>query len=75
MQRTFAPVTGSFVFDHHMAAYAAVEVLADAVSSEIHPLIAASKDAGAAAVLIAAAGAVVTGLFVLGPPLLRLINP
>ena len=51
----------------------AVEALADAVSPEFHPLIARSKDVGAAAVLIAAAAAVVIGLLVLGPPLLRLI--
>ena len=45
----------------------ALEFLADAVNSERHPLIAKAKDVAAAAVLIAALGAVVIGLLVLVP--------
>ena len=49
----------------------AVERLADRVSPEKHPLVRDSKDAAAAAVLIAAAGASVLGALVLIPALLR----
>jgi diacylglycerol kinase (ATP) len=49
---------------------AALEALADAVHPAPHPLVARAKDLGAAAVLIAAAGAAAVGLLVLGPPLL-----
>ncbi len=45
----------------------ALEFLADAVNSERHLLIAKAKDVAAAAVLIAALGAVVIGLLVLVP--------
>lgn len=48
----------------------AVERLADASVPEPHPLVRDAKDAAAGAVLIAALGAVVIGLLVLGPPLL-----
>ncbi len=47
----------------------ALECLGDFISSEHCPLIGHAKDAGAAAVLCAAAGASVIGLLVLGPPL------
>ncbi|MDB6120011.1 MAG: dgkA [Verrucomicrobiaceae bacterium] len=47
----------------------ALECLGDFVTSEHCPLIGHAKDAGAAAVLCAAAGASVIGLLVLGPPL------
>lgn len=47
----------------------ALECLADFVTSEQCPLIGHAKDAGAASVLCAAAGASVIGLLVLGPPL------
>jgi diacylglycerol kinase (ATP) len=50
----------------------AIEVLADAVSSDWDPLIGQAKDVAAGGVLIAAIGAGVIGLIVLGPPLLRL---
>ncbi len=50
----------------------AIEVLADAVSSDWDPLIGRAKDVAAGGVLIAASGAAVIGLIVLGPPLLRL---
>ncbi len=49
----------------------ALELLADAVTREQHPLIGRAKDVAAAAVLIAALGALVIGVLVLGPPLLQ----
>jgi len=45
----------------------ALEFLADAVTQEFHPLVLQAKDLGAAAVLIAAGGALVIGLLVFGP--------
>jgi diacylglycerol kinase (ATP) len=51
----------------------AFEFLCDVASPEFHPLVEKAKDVAAGAVLIAAAGAVVIGLLVLGPPLLRLL--
>lgn len=50
----------------------AIEHLADALMPTHHPLIASAKDLGAGAVLIAAVGAAVIGVLVLGPHLLRL---
>ncbi len=50
----------------------ALEFLADAVSTDHHPLIGKAKDCAAAAVLLAALGAVVVGLLVFGPHLLAL---
>jgi diacylglycerol kinase (ATP) len=50
----------------------ALEFLADAVSTERHPLIGRAKDCAAAAVLLAAVAALVIGLLVLGPPVLAL---
>jgi diacylglycerol kinase (ATP) len=47
----------------------ALEHLADAVHPDEHPGIARAKDAAAAGVLFAAAGAALIGLLVLGPPL------
>ncbi len=47
----------------------ALELLADAVSPEFHPLVKHSKDVAAGAVLISAIGAVVIGVLVLGPHL------
>lgn len=49
----------------------ALEFLADAVTRETHPLIGQAKDVAAAAVLIAAIAALVIGLLVLGPHVLR----
>ncbi len=49
----------------------ALEFLADAVTREQHPLIGRAKDVAAAAVLISALGALVIGVLVLGPHLLR----
>lgn len=48
----------------------ALELLADAVTRERHPLIGQAKDVAAAAVLIAALAALVIGVLVLGPHLL-----
>ncbi|HFC09308.1 MAG TPA: diacylglycerol kinase family protein [Chloroflexi bacterium] len=47
----------------------ALEALVDLVSPEVHPTAKAAKDTAAASVLLAASGAVVIGLLVLGPPL------
>jgi diacylglycerol kinase (ATP) len=51
----------------------ALEFLADAACPDYHPLIGKAKDVAAAAVLIAALGAVVIGMLVLGPYFARLI--
>jgi diacylglycerol kinase (ATP) len=45
----------------------AFEALCDVASPEFHPLVKTAKDVAAAAVLIAAAGAVVVGLLIFGP--------
>ncbi len=45
----------------------AVELLADKVSSEHHPLIGKAKDVAAAAVLISAIGSILIGIFVFLP--------
>lgn len=49
----------------------AFEFLCDVASPEFHPLVEKAKDVAASAVLICSIGAVVAGLLVLGPPLLR----
>lgn len=49
----------------------AFEFLCDVASPEFHPLVAKAKDVAAGAVLIAAAGATLVGLLVLGPHLWR----
>jgi diacylglycerol kinase (ATP) len=46
-----------------------IEAVVDLASPVHHPLAKVGKDVGAAAVLIAAAGAVIIGLLILGPPL------
>ncbi|HET6846916.1 MAG TPA: diacylglycerol kinase family protein [Anaerolineales bacterium] len=48
----------------------AVEVIVDLVSPGHHPLAKIAKDVAAAAVLVAACGAVVIGVLLMGPPLL-----
>ncbi|MDX2165855.1 MAG: diacylglycerol kinase family protein [Deltaproteobacteria bacterium] len=48
----------------------AFEFLADVASPEFHPLVQHAKDVAAGAVLIAAVGAAVIGLLVLGPGVL-----
>jgi diacylglycerol kinase len=45
----------------------ALEFLADAVNPRQHPLVGKAKDAAAGAVLLAAIGAAVVGLIILGP--------
>lgn len=49
----------------------AVEFLADALHPDPHPLVGRAKDAAAAGVLLASAGALGVGLLVFGPPLLE----
>ena len=49
----------------------ALEYLTDLVSPEFHPLAGKAKDAAAAAVLIGAFGALVTGIVVFLPKILR----
>lgn len=49
-----------------------IESLVDLVSPEIHPLAARAKDVAAGAVLAAAMGALVVGLLVFGPHVLKL---
>ena len=51
-----------------------LEALCDATAPDPHPLVAKAKDAAAGAVLMAAFGAVLVGLLVLGPPLLRALG-
>ena len=51
----------------------AVEAIVDHATSDFHELAKIAKDAAAAAVLVASTGALLVGLVVLGPPLLRLV--
>ncbi len=51
----------------------AFEFLTDVASPEFHPLAAKAKDVAAGAVLIAAAGAIIIGLFIFGPKLLNFL--
>lgn len=48
----------------------ALEAVVDLASPETHPMARVGKDVGAAAVLIAATAAAITGLLVMGPPLI-----
>jgi diacylglycerol kinase (ATP) len=52
----------------------AFEFLADVYSPEFHPLVKKAKDVAAGAVLIAAIGAAVIGLLVIGPYLMELFR-
>lgn len=52
----------------------ALEYLTDLVSPEYHPLAGKVKDVAAAAVLVAALGAVVVGILVFGPRVLALLS-
>lgn len=54
------------------AANTALEYIVDLVSPEYHPLAGKAKDVAAAAVLIAAFGAVVVGLLIFAPKLIAL---
>ncbi len=51
-----------------------VETAIDLVTEEYHPLARQAKDVAAGAVLASSIAAVVVGLLVLGPPLLRLLG-
>ena len=53
----------------------ALESLADAVAPDPHHLVGRAKDVAAGAVLVAAVGAAVIGLLVLGPRLWALLRP
>jgi diacylglycerol kinase (ATP) len=53
----------------------ALETLADATQPHRDPLVGRAKDAAAGAVLVAAAGAALIGLLVLGPHLWALLRP
>ncbi|MBU4459044.1 MAG: diacylglycerol kinase family protein [Verrucomicrobia bacterium] len=53
----------------------ALEFLADATSPGFHPFVKKSKDVAAAAVLMAAICAIVIGLLVFGPHLMRALHP
>lgn len=50
----------------------AFEFLADVASPEFHPLVEKAKDVAAGAVLIAAIGALIVGIMIFGPYLIRL---
>jgi diacylglycerol kinase (ATP) len=52
----------------------AFELLCDVASPEFHPLVEAAKDVAAGAVLICAVGAAITGVLVLGPPLITVLS-
>lgn len=52
----------------------AFEFLADVASPAFHPLVKQSKDVAAGAVLIAALGALVIGILVLGPHVLKMLR-
>lgn len=51
----------------------ALEFLTDVVSPSFHPVAGKAKDVAAGAVLIAAIGSVIIGVFVLGPHLLEIV--
>ena len=53
----------------------ALEATIDLASPEVHPLAKIGKDAAAGGVLVAAITAVIVGLLVLGPPLLKRLAP
>lgn len=52
----------------------AFEFLTDVASPEFHPLAGKAKDVAAGAVLITAVGAVIIGLLIFGPYLLRVVG-
>lgn len=52
----------------------AIEFLADVASPEFHPLVKKAKDVAAGAVLISAIGALVIGIIILGPYILKFIK-
>ena len=52
----------------------AFEFLCEVASPEFHPLVEKAKNVAAGAVLICAFGAMVIGLIILGPPLLKILK-
>ena len=52
----------------------AIEFLADVASPEFHPLVKKAKDVAAGAVLISAIGALIIGIIIIGPYVLKLIK-
>jgi diacylglycerol kinase (ATP) len=52
----------------------AIEFLADVASPEFHPLVKKAKDVAAGAVLISAIGAIIIGIIIIGPYVLKLIK-
>jgi len=52
----------------------AIEFLADVASPEFHPLVKKAKDVAAGAVLISAIGAIIIGIIIIGPHVIRLIK-
>jgi diacylglycerol kinase (ATP) len=53
------------------AANTAIEALCDVASPAVHPLVERAKDIAAGAVLVSACGALVVGLLVFGPHVIR----
>jgi diacylglycerol kinase (ATP) len=51
----------------------ALEFLADAATTEFHPVVGKAKDVAAGAVLISAIGSVVIALLILGPRILKFL--
>ena len=51
-----------------------LEVLADAITSERHPVVKIAKDVAAGAVLVAAIGATIVGIILFLPPLVELVR-
>jgi diacylglycerol kinase (ATP) len=52
----------------------AIEFLADVASPEFHPLVQKAKDVAAGAVLISAIGAIIIGIIIIGPYVLKLMK-
>jgi diacylglycerol kinase (ATP) len=52
----------------------AIEYLADVASPEFHPLVKKAKDVAAGAVLISAIGAIIIGIIIIGPYVLKLMK-
>ncbi len=52
----------------------AIEFLADVASPEFHPLVKKAKDVAAGAVLISAIGAIIIGIIIIGPYVLKLMK-
>jgi len=52
----------------------AIEFLADVASPDFHPLVKKAKDVAAGAVLISAIGAIVIGIIIFGPHVLKLLK-